>query len=485
MPGDSALRFYPDSGQVEEASVVSRFQVAQATCGNAVSFREWNFERPRLDLAVAAAEKDPQAAPAPAGMLLEHYAYPHRYSLQRQGNRYAQLELARTLVFVRSAELAADTPRLLPGHGFTLSGHPRDDANAAWRVVAAEHAGEQPGVLEHESPEGRGFHYECAATAIPASTRFVPALEHPKCRIDGEQAAIVTGPEGEEIFTDSHGRVKVRFFWDRSGKGDDSASCWVRVAQGWAGAAFGRTAIPRIGHEVLVTFMEGDPDRPLVTGRMFHALNLPPYALPEHKSRSVFKSLSSPGGAGFNEIHFEDRTGQEAIYIHAEKDVSFSVEHDWKESVRRNRHRSVGRDSFSRMEGEDHQTVGGSRRHTVGADHLTVHGDSHTGTDGNRLVAAAGEIHLESLHTGVIESGLDLVFKVGGNCLRINNSGVLFEGAVSHAASAGGGLGAKPLPPEGGERQEDKTSPAFVEALRRASSGATAVCEICAAGKKS
>jgi type VI secretion system secreted protein VgrG len=151
----------------------------------------------------------------------------------------------------------------------------------------------------------------------------------------------VTGPGGEEIFPDQYGRVKVQFHWDRLGGHDERTTCWIRVSQGWAGGRYGTMAIPRIGHEVIVSFLEGDPDRPVVTGRVFNAANLVPYQLPEHKTRTVFKSLSSPGGGGFNELRVEDRKGREEIYVHAEKDVNAYVKNDWKEHILHDRHRTV------------------------------------------------------------------------------------------------------------------------------------------------
>ncbi|ORC45686.1 type IV secretion protein Rhs, partial [Pseudomonas floridensis] len=150
--------------------------------------------------------------------------------------------------------------------------------------------------------------------AIPGNVPYRAALTHPKPRIAGGQTAVVTGPAGEEIHCDRHGRVRVQFHWDREGQANEQSSCWLRVASGWAGDRYGSLSIPRVGMEVLVTFLEGDPDQPLISGCLYHAEHTPPYPLPAHQTRSVFKTLSSPGGNGSNELRIEDRAGQEQIF---------------------------------------------------------------------------------------------------------------------------------------------------------------------------
>ncbi|MDL5602277.1 type VI secretion system tip protein TssI/VgrG, partial [Bacillus subtilis] len=165
-----------------------------------------------------------------------------------------------------------------------------------------------------------------------------PPLRHPKPRILGSQSAVVTGPQGQEIHCDEYGRVKVQFHWDRDGLADDKTSCWLRVSSAWAGAQYGGIAIPRIGMEVLVTFLEGDPDQPLISGCLYHKENTVPYALPANKTRTTFKTLSSMGGGGFNELRIEDKKGQEQIFLHAQRDWDENIEHDQKIRVGNERH---------------------------------------------------------------------------------------------------------------------------------------------------
>ena len=203
-------------------------------------------------------------------------------------------------------------------------------------------------------------------TATPWTVSFRPALDHPKPRILGSQSAVVTGPPGEEIHCDEYGRVKVQFFWDRHGQADDKTSCWLRVSSSWAGDQYGAIAIPRVGMEVLITFLEGDPDQPLITGCLYHKENAVPYELPANKTRSVFKTLSSPGGGGYNELRIEDRKGAEQIYVHAQRDWDQNIEHDQKIRVGHERHDTSEANSYSEFRAEEHRTTHGRRWHHDG-----------------------------------------------------------------------------------------------------------------------
>ncbi|GAB6112282.1 type VI secretion system Vgr family protein [Desulfomicrobium salsuginis] len=448
--GESRLRFHPGAGTETDTAVVREVELNQTIGSDAFTFREWNFEKTRLDLQVGQSETDPVKAPVPAGMTLERYRYPHLYQVQKDGKRYAEMELQRHMSQSRRVDVRTDASRLLPGHTFELFGHRRPDLNARWWVVRVEHRGEQPQVLEHEAPD-RGMTYAATARAIPNTTRFVPASEHPRTRIPATQTAIVTGPAGEEIFPDQYGRVKVQFHWDRLGRRDENTSCWIRVSQGWAGGQYGTMAIPRIGQEVVVSFLEGDPDRPMVTGRVYNSANPVPYVLPEHKTRTVFKSLSSPGGGGFNELRVEDRKGQEEIYVHAEKDVNVHVKNDWKEHILRDRHRTIDHFSYSLVKGEDQQTVQQDRKVELLSDeHLTVRGSSHTRIGEKWLVRAGDEVHLKTGRKIVIEAGTDLTIKAGGSFIRLDPSGVTIGGAkvrINSGGSPGSGSGAVPQLP--------------------------------------
>ncbi|HCU67739.1 MAG TPA: type VI secretion system tip protein VgrG [Desulfomicrobium sp.] len=448
--GESRLRYHPGAGTETDTAVVREVELHQAIGSDAFTFREWNFEKTRLDLQVGQAETDSVKAPVPARMTLERYRYPHLYQLRKDGRRYANMELQRHFSPSRWIDVRTDASRMLPGHAFELFGHRRQELNTRWWVVRVEHRGEQPQALEHEAPD-RGMTYTASARAIPNTTRFVPASEHPKNRVLGDQTAIVTGPEGEEIFPDRYGRVKVQFHWDRLGGYDENTTCWIRVSQGWAGGQFGTMAIPRIGHEVVVSFLEGDPDRPIVTGRVFNSANPVPYFLPEHKTRTVFKSLSSPGGGGFNELRVEDRKGQEEIFVHAEKDVNVHVKNDWKEHILHDQHRTVDHFSYSLVKGEDQQIVEKDRKVEILADdHLTVRANSHGSIGEKWLLRSGGEAHVKSGIKTVFEAGTELTLKVGGSFIKLDPSGVTIGGPavkMNAGGSPGRGTGARPLLP--------------------------------------
>jgi type VI secretion system secreted protein VgrG len=229
--------------------------------------------------------------------------------------------------------------QLTAGHKFTLAQHSSGDG--AYVVVSVEHDVQLADVVR--AGEYSEFRYGNRFTCIPATLPYRPARTTPRPRVDGCQTAIVVGPAGEEIFTDRYGRVKVQFHWDRDGKKDANSSCWVRVASMWAGKNWGAVHIPRIGQEVVVDFVEGDPDRPVIVGSVYNAEQMPPYVLPDNKTQSGIKSRSTLKGTAdqFNELRFEDKKGSEQIYLHAEKDFDTVVENDETSKIGRDRTRTI------------------------------------------------------------------------------------------------------------------------------------------------
>ncbi|MCO7558071.1 type VI secretion system tip protein TssI/VgrG, partial [Metapseudomonas otitidis] len=286
--------------------------------------------------------------------------------------------------------------------------------------------------------------------AIPWDVPARPDLKHPKPRILGSQTAVVTGPKGEEIHCDRHGRIKVQFHWDREGQADEHTSCWLRVASSWAGNAYGAIAIPRIGMEVLVTFLEGDPDQPLVTGCLYHGVHQPPYELPAHKTRTLLKTDSSPGGGGYNELRIEDRKGQEQIYVHAQRDWDENIEHDQKIRVGNQRHDRVEGSVYSEFLGEQHHTLHKDRKTELKLDdHLTVGNEQHIRIGSNRLVEAGQEIHLKAGQKLVIEAGMELTLQAGGSFIKLDPGGITVSGPLAKlnaggAPGKGSGIGIKP-----------------------------------------
>ncbi|CAK7022816.1 MAG: Actin cross-linking toxin VgrG1 [Desulfovibrio sp.] len=470
ITGESDIRYYPGGGQTPDTAVISAVRYKHSVNSNAAAYREWNFKKPKLNLEVKSAGD----GPTPAGMLLEQYHYPHIYDLQASGTRYANLQVLRQLTYKERVELDSDVSRFLPSFTFSIHDHPRGDINAKWWVTAVRHEGEQPQVLEHEAPSERGMTYQSVVTAIPDKTRFIPLLEHPRNVVIGQQTAIVTGPEGEEIYTDQYGRVKVQFFWDREGQRNEKTTCWIRVSQGWAGTQYGAMTIPRIGHEVVVSFLEGNADRPLITGRVYHELNRVPYPLPDHKTRSVFKSMSTPGIAGkprgFNELRVEDKAGEEEIYLRAEKDVNTYTKNDWKDHILHDKHETVDNFRYTHVKKETHETLGGQRKTELFAnDNITIHADSHMKVDGDWLVKAAKQAHLQSGGKMVLESEMDLTLKAGGHWIRITPAGITTSPTFNiGSGSPASGKGAAPLLPEGAVPTEPGVCPTCIAALEEA-----------------
>ncbi|EHE8567327.1 type VI secretion system tip protein VgrG, partial [Salmonella enterica] len=267
----------------------------------------------------------------------EIFDYPGRFKDETHGEAFARYQIEGWRHDTETATCISNSPELCPGKRFTLTGHPSERLNREWQVVSSVLAGDQPQALHGSGGQGTTLdnHFE----AIPADRTWrVPP--QPKPSVDGPQSAIVTGPAGEEIFCDEHGRVRVRFHWDRYCPGNEDSSCWVRVSQAWAGAGFGNLAIPRVGQEVIVDFLNGDPDQPIIMGRTYHQDNRSPGSLPGTKTQMTIRSKTYKGD-GFNELRFEDATGKEELYMHAQKDMTTEVLHDRTTTVNNNHTETV------------------------------------------------------------------------------------------------------------------------------------------------
>ncbi len=458
FPRLAPVAYQQDSGLVADDPVVKRFGLRLATRTSRVTRRDYDFEKPRLQLEAShKGETKPD---------LEDYDYPGRFTDRTRGKHLSQRALERHRADYQLAEGQSDQPMLLSGHFLELTAHPRADWNQLWLLNEIHHEGKQPQVLEESvtsflggslpSPPGRGaggeglpgisessdnFHqgYRNHFNATPWDIPYRPPLNHPKPRILGSQSAVVTGPKGEEIHCDQYGRVKVQFHWDREGQADDKTSCWLRVSSSWAGDRYGGIAIPRVGMEVLITFLEGDPDQPLLTGCLYHAEHVVPYDLPANKTRTAFKTLSSPGGGGYNELRIEDRKGQEQIYLHAQKDWDENVENDQKIRIGHERHDTVEANSYTELKAEEHRTTHADRKVEIRAnDHLTVTNNQHVKIGTGQFIEAGNEIHLSSGLKVVLEAGAELTFKAAGSFVKLDASGITLAGPVVKINSGGG-----------------------------------------------
>jgi type VI secretion system secreted protein VgrG len=278
------------------------------------------------------------------------------------------------------------------GYKFTLEDHPRQDMNTDYVLTEIHHAALTDAFPSTRAAEGES--YSNTFTCIPLSVPFRPFRLTLRPTVKGLQTAVVVGPSGEEIYSDKYGRVKVQFFWDRLGKKNENSSCWMRVSQPWAGKNWGAMWIPRIGQEVIVDFLEGDPDQPVITGRVYNAEQMPPYPLPDMQTRSTYQSRSSKGGgsANYNEIRFEDLKGSEQIFINAEKDMDHRVENDSREYIGANRHLIVNSSQFELVGGDKHLHVKGKQNEKIESDKsLQVGGNCMESITGNHSVSIIGE----------------------------------------------------------------------------------------------
>jgi type VI secretion system secreted protein VgrG len=305
------------------------------------------------------------------------------------------------------------------GCRFTLSGHARSELNAEHVLRRVAHS------LSHEN-------YSNSFEAFPLAVAFRPPLNTPRARIPGTQTAIVVGKSGEEIWTDSHGRIKVQFHWDRLGRNDENSSCWVRVAHGWAGQGWGAFFLPRVGQEVVVSFLDGDPDRPLVTGSVYNASQTVPETLPANQTRSVIRSRSSKSGSAGNELRFEDKKDGEELYLHAQKDMKTEVENDRNTTVIK------GNDSLTISEGTRKVDVKGDETHTNQANYTqNVTGNFKLKVDGNLTIEVGGSISIKAGTSLSSEAGTSISNKAGTNLN--NEAGVSLTSKASASQTVDGG----------------------------------------------
>ena len=482
FPKLAATAYQQDSGLVADQPVIKRFGLRLETRTSRVTRRDYDFEKPRLTME-AAFHSDFQPD-------LEDYDYPGRFTERARGKHLSQRALERHRHDYELAEGESDQPRLVSGRFLPLGEHPRSDWNQLWLLTEVLHEGKQPQVLEEsvtshvDSGDGFVQGYRNHFSATPWDIPFRPALRHPKPKVLGSQTAVVTGPAGEEIHCDEYGRVKIQFHWDREAQADDKTSCWLRVSSSWAGDRYGGIAIPRVGMEVLVTFLEGDPDQPLVTGCLYHKEHQVPYDLPANKTRTVFKTLSSPGGGGYNELRIEDRKGQEQIYIHAQRDWDENIEHDQKTRIGHERHDTVEANSYSEFRAEEHRTTHADRKTEVRAnDHLTVGSSQHLKIGTGQFIEAGNEIHLSSGLKVVLEAGSELTFKAAGSFIKLDASGITMVGPLirmNSGGSPGKGSSAAPILPGQVRPADADVSGAVLEhRLKQARFSHTPLIELC------
>ncbi|EKS5497007.1 type VI secretion system tip protein VgrG [Escherichia coli] len=476
--------FNPDTSAGAETECVSMFRYEAHVRPSSVQSQDYTFKVPDWPGMYE------QQGENLNGQLEQYeiFDYPGRFKDEQHGKDFTLYQMESLRSDAEKATGQSNSPKLWPGTRFTLTGHPQKMLNREWQVVQSILSGNQPQAL-HGS-QGRGTTLGNQLEVIPADRTWRPRLQS-KPKVDGPQSAIVTGPAGEEIFCDEHGRVRVKFHWDRYHGMTEASSCWVRVSQAWAGPGFGNLAIPRVGQEVIVDFLNGDPDQPIIMGRTYHEDNRSPGSLPGTKTQMTIRSKTYKG-SGFNELRFEDATGGEQVYIHAQKNMDTEVLNNRTTDVKADHTETIGNNQKitvvkgqtvqvgTRKEGGHDQsiTVANDRRITVRNDQtlkvtndrtvsvshddglyvrndrrVTVKGKQEHKTTGSHVSLVEGKHSLEvkgdlaekvSGALGmkvrdeiVLESGCKITMKVGGSFVVIHSGGVDIVGPKINLNSGG------------------------------------------------
>jgi type VI secretion system secreted protein VgrG len=411
----------------EEDGEIRDWSVTQEVRPGKYTVTDFNFIWPELDLTRTYNGADERK--------LEVYDYPGEFTEDKQGVRLARLRMEEEQSSMTVTNGASSCRGLAAGYWFNLYNHYQSDFNQTYVVLSVYHSAEQGANYRSTSESAAAdFIYSNKFQCIRYKTQYRPPRVTPVPIVHGSQTAIVVGPDDEEIYVDQYGRVKVQFHWDRAGKykvenGKPDTFCWVRVSQNWAGKRWGAIFLPRVGQEVIVDFLEGDPDKPIITGRVYNGRSMPPYDLPEHKTISGIKSHSSEGGGGFNEIRFQDLKGREQLFFHAERNHDIRIKRDRIEWVGNESHLIVKKDQLESVEGDKHLQVKGDRNEKVdGTVSLQSGKDIFRKTDARYALYARDEIHIQSGTDVVIESECALSLKVGKNFIKIDQCGIFISG---------------------------------------------------------
>ncbi len=350
------------TGGTSEKDMIEYVEVTQEITSGKYAINDFNFETPRTDLKVNAPS---QKSLGPGER--EVYDYPGGFGKRAGGDRLVNIRMEEEEAEITTISGTSKCRAFTSGYKFTLKDYYRDDMNNKDYVLTSiSHSASQ----EYSTASGgSGLIYSNSFTCIPYEVPYRPQRLTPKPVVEGVQTAIVVGPKGEEIHTDEHGRVKVQFHWDREGEKDDKSSCWIRVSQLWAGAGWGAMYIPRIDQEVIVGFLEGDPDRPIIQGCVYHGTNKPPYDLPGAKTQSTIMSNSTKGGGGSNELRFEDKKGEEEVYVHAQKDTTIKTENDKNQNTGHDETLFIGNNRTKTVGVNQSETVGSNKAIKVGSNH--------------------------------------------------------------------------------------------------------------------
>lgn len=472
-PGRAEIEWRPHTGLPQDGYLYD-LRVQKSVSTGKFAHTDYNFQKPTEDLRKKQESEKPHAASK-----FELFEFPGHYRDAAEGDALAKVRLEEAQAQQETMEAMVMARAVACGYFLKLKKAERRDTERRYLITSTNIT-----ISEDDYTTGggaSGHKFECNINGIPDSTKYRPARVTGKPYMRGPQTALVVGPSGEEIYTDEHGRVKVHFYWDRRSTANEKSSKWVRVAQPAAGGGYGFVSIPRVGQEVVVEFIAGDPDRPMVMGCVYNGANKPPYSLPGEKTKTVWKSNSSKGGGGYNEIRFEDSKSSEQIFIHGQKDLDIRIENDSRTLITKNNDVTIGENSTTTIGSNAATTIGSNHAHTVGSNmHVDVGGEEaiNIGTNSSKvigndtLVKTGMNLHEEAgmgvyIKAGmkvVIEAGATITLKVGGNHVTISPAGVAIVGTLvlinSGGAASSGTSVSKKKPEKAKKAVEAKNSSA-------------------------
>ncbi|MFM0626516.1 type VI secretion system Vgr family protein [Paraburkholderia xenovorans] len=469
LDGNGSIRYLPGgAGDTRGIECIGEWTLQGALQTHEQSAADFNFEmatnrEASIPLAQAALQSNYENATA------ARFDYPGGFSTRAGAESMVRTRMEAIEAQAQRVSGRSNVCAISPGGLFNLYDHPRADQNAHYLVTGARYAisygGYEPGGAAAE-----GLQFSCTFDGLDSTHAFRTPLTTPRPSIRGPQTAFVTGNSDQEIWTDKYGRVKVRFHWDRSGVSDGDSSCWLRVAQSFAGKRWGALFLPRVGQEVVVEFLEGDPDRPLVTGTVYNAGMMPPYALPDNVTRSAIRSDSLKGGDTYSELRFDDKGGSEQLFLYAGRNQDNTVKNDSLESVGKDRHLSVAGNHYAKVTGDRHDTVLGAHKGKIGATlSFDVEGDTQHKSGGNLALSAGGRIDLKAASI-TLEADQMLTLKVGASTIVLGPAGVsicaptvAIDGSATvninggGASSGGSAQAAAPQAPDAPTEADDGT----------------------------
>jgi type VI secretion system secreted protein VgrG len=465
-PGKSTAGFNLAFGGLDAGDIVNAWSVGQELRSGKHSLTDYNFTTSTSDLSAS----ETTIYTVGGNDWMEIFDYPGIYGTQSDGTAVAKIRMQEDEAQHKIAHGASVCRAFTTGYKFDLQEHPLNAMNVSYVLTEIQHVASVAGTYRTEGSLGEdnySNHFAC----IPADVQFRPPRLTPKPFVQGPQTAVVVGKssdqdsvndqqaggDGEEIWVDKWGRILVHFPWDRK----KAISCWVRVSQDWAGQGWGMINIPRVGQEVLVSFLDGDPDRPIVTGRVYNDVQTVPYKLPDNGTRTTFRTSSSTGGgtAHYNEFRIEDKTGSEQLFLRGEKDFDTRILNDSREWIGNNQSSMVQQDRMEKVGGDDNLSVTGNINQKAGQNISVQAGQNLYEKSGMNFAHEAGmAIHLKAGMTLVLEAGTELTLKVGGNFIDINPAGVTIVGSmvmINSGGAAGSGCGSSPTDPKNPDEADD------------------------------